>query len=662
MTRNQNQLTRLVFLAVISCFLSPGQPLLAQGPKLRQTLNTQVPNNRCLAFSSDGTTLATLSESRSIKLWNVVTGKSIATLNIGVVQTLAISPNGSVLATSGVGRTIELWDVATSKELLTINAAKTKHGLPDASRNQPVGCLKFSPDGTYLASTLDIGGRPYIRVWDVTTGKNIIDLNRVASGPTQWAFSPDGRTIAVGSGFDVSIYDLATGSEVTFKDRDGYEVAFSPDSKTIAVTHSHKTVIEFIHVPTKKVIFSVKQPIRGMTFDAIAFSPDGKTLASGCSDKSIRFWDTTTGEEKAPLIGVHRGAVHYLAFSKNGQTLVSRDYYGEVKIWDMTAPLVAKRKPDLRTLQRSDLTLEGHTGGIMAVAFSPDGKTLASGSVDKSIKLWDVDTGENLATLQGADWPISSIAYSPDGKTIASAEEDDRNNLRQKVDRPIKVRLWDLVTNKFTSVLEGPPERSGRALVAFSPVGNTIAMLSDYSENSITLLNLTTKKRLSLDGHSDNVVCFAFRKDGKVLASASADKTIMLWDTVNGKHTMILEPPSIKKALVPTSVAFHPNGNILAVGTQGISFWNLKTGRPIESGHSFSDYLKTVRHLAYSPDGKLLGTDSIGVWDVATGRRGQHIGAAEAFSPDGKNAAGFTLGGGSAEVRLVRLWRLPRPK
>ena len=171
-------------------------------------------------------------------------------------------------------------------------------------------------------------------------------------------------------------------------------------------------------------------------------------------------------------------------------------------------------------------TLKGHHGWVYSVAYSPDGKTLASGSGDKTIKLWDVATGKEQATLKGHTDEVNSVAYSPDGKTLASGSDDKT------------IKLWDVATGKEQATLKGHTDWVSS--VAFSPDGKTLA--SGSGDETIKLWDVATgKEQATLKGHTAEVTSVAFSPDGKTLASGSGDKTIKLWDVATGKEQATLK-------------------------------------------------------------------------------------------------------------------------
>ncbi|WJW70100.1 serine/threonine protein kinase (plasmid) [Candidatus Chlorohelix allophototropha] len=285
-------------------------------------------------------------------------------------------------------------------------------------------------------------------------------------------------------------------------------------------------------------------------------------------------------------------------------------------------------------------TLSGHSHWVESVAYSPDGKTLASGSLDNSIKLWDAVTGKELRTLSGHTSAVESVAYSPDGKTLASSGSNDYS-----------IKLWDAVTGKELRTLS---DHDYVRSVAYSPDGKTLA--SGSGANSIKLWDIATGKELrTLSGHSYAVESVAYSPDGKTLASGSGDNSIKLWDTATGKELRTLNGHSNSVY----SVAFSPDGKTLASGSgdNSIKLWDSATGKELRilSGHS-----KAVYSLAFSPDGKTLasgsGDNSIKLWDSAMGKELRTLSGHSqlvksiAFSPDGKS-----LASGSWD-KTIKLW------
>jgi predicted NACHT family NTPase len=273
----------------------------------------------------------------------------------------------------------------------------------------------------------------------------------------------------------------------------------------------------------------------------------------------------------------HTKDVNTIAISPDGKILASGSDDNTIKLWEL---------PSGRELH----ILIGHTDPVWSVAFSPDGKTLASGSADNTIKLWELPSGRKVHTLTGHTYHVWSVAFSPDGKTLASGSSDST------------IKLWELPSGRELHTLTS--HMNFVLTVAFSPDGKTLA--SGSSDNTIKLWELPSGRELrSLTGHTSYVRHVAFSPDGRILASSSHDNTIKLWDLSSGRELRSLTGHTS----YVLSVTFSPDGNILASssGDETIKLWDLSSGQELRT---LTGHTNPVWSVVFSPDGKILASSS----------------------------------------------------
>jgi serine/threonine protein kinase len=289
-----------------------------------------------------------------------------------------------------------------------------------------------------------------------------------------------------------------------------------------------------------------------------------------------------------------------------------------------------------------DKTLTGHSDSVRSVVYSPDGRYLATGSVDKTIKIWEVATGKQLRTLTGHSDTVSSVAYSPDGRYLASGSNDKT------------IKIWEVATGKQLRTLTG---HYGEVYsVVYSPDGRYLA--SGSWDKTIKVWDVVTGKQLrTLTGHSSPVLSVVYSPDGRYLASGNGDKTIKIWEVATGKQLRTLTGHSGSV----WSVVYSPDGRYLASGNgdKTIKIWEVATGKQLRTlaGHS-----NVVWSVVYSPDGRYLASGSwdktTKIWEVATGKQLRTLTGHSSwvlsvvYSPDGRY-----LASGSRD-KTIKIWRV----
>jgi WD40 repeat protein len=249
---------------------------------------------------------------------------------------------------------------------------------------------------------------------------------------------------------------------------------------------------------------------------------------------------------------------------------------------------------------REIATLNGHKDFVSSVPFSPDGKTLATGSYDWSVKLWDVSSRQILATLKGHEAAVLSVAFSPDGKTLATGSWDE------------SVKLWDVSSRQNLATLKA--HENYVSSVAFSSDGKTLA--TGGWDESVKLWDVSSRQNLATLSHEGAINSVAFSPDGKTLATGSWDKSVKLWDVSSRQNLATLKAHES----VVRSVAFSPDGKTLATGSEdkSVKLWNVSSRQNVATlkGHEYA-----VISVAFSPDGKMLASGSydktVKLWDIS---------------------------------------------
>lgn len=589
--------------------------------RVRMTINAHNAEIWRVAYSPDGTRLASASQDGTTKIWDAATGEEILTLRnhkTGGVNSVTFSPDGKRLATAGDDKTVRVWDAATGQELLTLS------GHTDS-----VVDVAFSPDGQRIASgSVD----QTAKVWDADTGQEVLSLQGHTNVVAHVAFSSDGRQLYTAS-FDetVKTWNVETGEELS--SLPGLVLGFARDSSRLA-TWGEGVAVNILESETGEKLFTLHGHKNNLT--SAAFSRDGKLIATASTDKKVIIWNALTGAEFFTLSG-HAEAVASTDFSPDATQVATGGIDGILKIWDLTPshevltlyqpvgntswfalrsdgerlvmtgedpalPEVWQLPKSMGSAANSDLakrlvTLTGHTDLVRGLAFSPDGSRIATGSFDGTAKIWDAQTGKELLHLghEGIGW----VAFSPDGSRLATSSFMDGT-----------LKIWNAETGKESLALKA--HQVGVPTVIFSPDGAHFVTGSDG--DGAKIWDAATGEEVFHLDHPNTVYGLAFSRDGKRLATASNTPLIKLWDATSGEE--LLSFTGHIDAIV--SIAFSPDGARLATASRDgtAKLWDAASGKELLTIQGSGVGLCCV---AFSPDGKLLftgGDDGVRVYTL----------------------------------------------
>lgn len=602
-------------------------------------------------YSKDGKRLASISRD-SVIIWDAHTGKQLRRLRSSHqaeytqrLSSMSLSPDGEEVAAAN-GMRVYVWEIETGLQLMDFPitsksvfrgethilyspngeqlaiAGGASVGIYDTTSGELISELTienhrasfyglcWTSDGSRLsAATLD----PAVVTWNSETGELVrrFEVQKGRSFSHCPTLSADGKTLVASTANTIHVWEFTSGKHLNDIELEAdlfQNIVLTPDNKTL-IAGSQDGNIHIVDFETGEL----KRKIEGGLWieRSMAVSPDFKTVAIGAVYPTIRQWDIETGQEKYPELTSfgHNAEVQCVAYSPDGRLIASGGPNHQINLWDASSGKLIRKLPSESSANH--------------LAFTPSGQQLlTSWSNSGLIRVWDVATGEQLRTVETGMKRVRLFALTPDAKQLIVVASDSKYSWHSPMGEET-CRVWDFESGE--KLREFTIQTASTESISITADDKTL--VTGSANGVIHVLNLETGQEFeTLIGHRHSVEGLALNSDGTLLASGSTDQTIRLWDAKTWKSLRVLKGHNRSV----TSIAYSPNGRILASGSgtssyplspensQKIRFWDVRTGKQIGA---FTEFNTNTSALAFSPDGQRLviahDNTTLLVWDVS---------------------------------------------
>ena len=572
-----DEIEQQVQLPAGSKFLRVRHLATRESPALVRDLVGHTYGVTACAVTPDGRRVVSASDDKTLKVWDLESGRAVATLDghaFGVIA-CAVTPDGRRVVSASRDQTLKVWDLASGRAVATLDGHAAW-----------VNACAVTPDGRRVVSA---SSDKTLRVWDLETGRAVATLEGHASSVTACAVTPDGRrVVSASSDKTLRVWELATGRAVATLEGHAAWVtacAVTPDGRQVVSASSDQT-LKVWDLESGRAVATLDG--HAARVNACAVTPSGRRVVSASWDRTLKVWDLASGRTVATLES-HASSVTACAVTPDSRRVVSASYDHTLKVWDLESG-------------RAVATLDGHAARVNACAATPDGRRVVSTSSDQTLKLWDLATGRVVATLDGHAARVNACAVTPDGRRVVSASSDQT------------LKVWDLVSGRAVATLEGHAARVNACAV--TPDGWQVVSAS--SDQTLKVWDLASGRAVAtLKGHADRVNGCAMTA-GRRVVSASSDQTVKVWDLENGRAVATLAG----HADSVTACAVTPDGRqvVTASYDHTLKVWDLASGRSVATleGHT-----ARVTACAMTADGRRVVSASddktLKVWDLEAG-------------------------------------------